>query len=371
MMYCIDLIKYMEDWAPPGVAWERDNTGLQIGSGKRKVKNILLSLELNEEVLSQALSKNCNFIFTHHPLIFNPLRKLDFDKDKKSNLIEKIIKNDINVYSAHTNLDFTKEGVSFELANVLGLQNQRFLANQDSNQFKLVVFVPEGSVEKVSEAIFEAGGGIIGEYSNCSYRSEGYGTFLGSENSNPVIGEKEKIEEVKEAKLEVLVDSWKLSSVTKGLIDSHPYEEPAFDVYPLKNENVNYGYGVLGELKEPLNTVDFLKHVCTSLRADILKHSIGKSDLIKKVAVCGGSGSDLLKKAIQKNADAFVTADIKYHSFEEAKGKILFIDAGHYETEINVLNIVQKKIEKFLHQDDEINIYKFEGTTNPVKFFKK
>ncbi|MGD8781179.1 MAG: Nif3-like dinuclear metal center hexameric protein [Ignavibacteria bacterium] len=369
-MHCIDLIKYMEDWAPPGVAWERDNTGLQIGSVKRKIKNILLSLELNKEVLNEALSKNCNFIFTHHPLIFNPIKKLDLDKDEKSQLVETIIKNDITVYSAHTNLDFTKDGVSFELANVLGLENRKFLVNQDSNQVKLVVFVPEGSVDKVADAIFESGGGIIGEYDNCSYGSQGYGTFKGSENSSPVIGEKENFEKVNEVRLEVLVDSWKLKKVIKNLIASHPYEEPAYDIYPLKNENVNYGYGVIGDLTNPLTTDEFLKHVCSSLNIEAVKHSTGKNGSISKVAVCGGSGSDLLKKAIQKDADAFVTADIKYHSFEVANGKILFVDAGHYETEINILNNVQKKLEKFLHHDDEINVYKFEGTTNPVKFFK-
>ncbi len=369
MMYCTDLIKYMEDWAPPGVAWERDNVGLQVGSGKTKVKNILLSLELNEEVLNEAISKNCNFIFTHHPFIFNPIKKLDFDKDEKSSLIEKLIKNDITVFSAHTNLDFTKEGVSFELANVIGLEKQQFLANQESNQFKLVAFVPKENLDEVSKAIFEAGGGIIGEYSNCSYRLQGHGTFLSSENANPAIGEKETLQKVDEIRLEVLVDSWKINKVTKALISAHPYEEPAFDVYPLKNKNVNYGYGVIGILAAPMNTEDFLTHVCKTLKTDSVRHSIVNNDTISKVAVCGGSGSDLLKKAIKLKADAFVTADIKYHSFEEAKDKILFVDAGHYETEIHVLNIVQKKLKKFIN-DNEINIYKFEGSTNPVKFFK-
>ncbi len=365
------IIKYVESLAPPGAAWEKDNVGLQVGNRKGKIKNILLSLDLTDKVLDQAIKKNCNFIFTHHPLIFQPIKKLDFTKDDKAKLIQKAIQNNITIFSAHTNLDFTKDGVSFELAKTLQLQNVDFLLNQKENQLKLVVFVPVKSVDKVSEAIFEAGGGIIGEYANCSYRLDGTGTFEGSEKTNPAVGTKNNFETVVETRLEVLVDEWKLNSVLNSMIKAHPYEEVAYDVYPLKNSNVNYGMGAVGELKTAMNQNDFLDHVCTKLKAKNLRYTKGRKNRIKKVAVCGGSGAEMAGLAASVGADAYITADVKYHAFQDAENKILFIDAGHYETEIHSLNFVKKKLEQFVKQNkSKTKIIKFNGTTNPISFYK-
>lgn len=364
-----DLIKYVENWAPPGAAWERDNVGLQVGDSKAKIKNILLALDLNKKVVDQAIKKNCNFIFTHHPFLFNPIKKIDFSNDPKAELIKIAAQKDITIFSAHTNLDFTKDGVSFELAKKLRLRNINFLQNQESNQLKLVVFVPVKDVEKVSTAIFNAGGGIIGEYSNCSYRLDGEGTFKGSDKSNPSIGEKGKYERVIETRLEVLVDKWKLEKVIREMIKAHPYEEVAYDVYPLANKNVNYGMGAMGELEKPMKPNDFLEFVRTQLGGQNLRYTEGKSGPVKKVAVCGGSGSDMLNKAIAVGADAFVTADVGYHTFQDAEGRIYLIDAGHYETEIHSLNFVRKKLDEFIKaRKSSIKVYKYTGTTNPVKF---
>jgi dinuclear metal center YbgI/SA1388 family protein len=365
-----DLIKYLEDWAPPGAAWEKDNVGLQIGSRRYNLKNILLCLELNKEVLKEALQKNCNFIFTHHPLIFSPLKRLDIDKDPRSELIERILKNNITVYSAHTNLDFTKDGVSFELAKTLKLKNLSFLENETDNQFKVAVFVPQDSIEKLSEAVFNSGGGIIGEYENCSFRVTGEGTFKGSDKTTPSVGKKNNFEKVNEIRLEFIVDSWKLNNVISALIKAHPYEEPAYDIYPLKNKNANYGAGVIGDLEFALSEKQFLTHVNKSLKTKVLKYCSGNGNPIKRVAVCGGAGSDLMKYIISKKADAFVTADIKYHSYQEAAGKFLFIDAGHYETEIISLKTVREKMIKYIPQGSKIKVFKYSGTTNPVKFCK-
>ncbi|MBU0559804.1 MAG: Nif3-like dinuclear metal center hexameric protein [Bacteroidetes bacterium] len=364
------IINFIENWAPPGAAWDKDNVGLQVGSKKSEINNILISLELTEAVLKQAIKKSCNFIFTHHPFLFKPLSRIDTQSDPKGRIIKILLQNDVTVYSAHTNLDFTKNGVSFTLAKQLGLMNIRFLVNQESNQYKLVVFVPEAAAEKVSDAIFSSGGGIIGEYSNCGYRTNGKGSFKGSAESNPKIGEKEKLEYVDEVRLEVLVDCWKLSSVIKNMIVVHPYEEPAFDIYPLKNKNVNYGFGAIGELEQALNQKSFMQSVDKALKAKNLRYSKWKVSSIKRVAVCGGSGMELLNAAINAGADAFVTADIKYHTFEEAEDKILLIDAGHYETEVIVLNQVKKEFEKFIRSKGEnIKVYKYSGSTNPVKYF--
>jgi len=366
-MTCGEIIKILENWAPPEISLEKDNPGLQVGSEENTVKNILLCLELNMDVINESIDKECNLIITHHPLIFHPIKKLDFHKDKNSRLIEKLIKNDLTLYSAHTNLDFTKNGVSFELAKVLGLKNLDFLVNLQANQYKISVFVPEDKVEEVAEAVFSAGGGVIGEYTSCSFRTDGTGTFFGSDESSPFLGGKGKLQKVKEVKLEVLVNSWKLREIISAIINSHPYEEPAYDIYPLKNKNVNYGMGVIGELERSLGIYEFLKHVSEKLGADSLRYTSGKSDLIKKVAVCGGSGSELLREAVYSGADAFVTADVKYHTFHEANGKIFLIDAGHYETEIHVLNRIESELNKA--SKNNFKIYKYSGSTNPVVFY--
>ncbi len=364
------LIKYLESWAPKGASWENDNVGLQIGSEDTIIKNIFLSLELNENSLNEAIKKNCNFIFTHHPLLFIPLSKINTKNDPKAKLIETIIKKNITVYSAHTNLDFTKDGVSFELAKKLKLKNIKFLKQESGNQVKLIVFVPLNFVDKVSNAIFNSGGGIIGEYSQCSFRSFGEGTFKGSKNSNPALGKKENFEKVDEIRLEVLVDNWNLRKVINSLIKAHPYEEPAFDIIPLKNENVNFGFGTIGELENSMKSNEFLTHVCNSLKTKSVRFNKGKNSKIKKVAVCGGSGSRLVNEALAQNADAFVTADIKYHDFQDAENKILFVDAGHYETEIFVLDEVKKRIEKLLSEERiKTKVYKYNRSTNPVRFF--
>ena len=368
-MQCADVIKYIEQWAPEGAAWKGDNVGLQIGDERREVKNILLSLDLNNGVIDEAIRKNCNFIFTHHPLLFSPLKHIDLRRDVISKAVEKIIKKDILLYSAHTNLDFTKDGVSYQLAKKLGLQKIIFLSRLSENQFKLAVFVPSSHLEKVADAVFKSGAGIIGEYSNCSFRTSGTGTFLGSTFSKPSVGKKGFKEKVEEVKLEVILNSWDLNKVISSMKKAHPYEEPAFDIYPVKNENLNFGFGAIGNLKNSMPVNEFLRFVLRSLRAKNIRYVKGSSVKIKTVAVCGGSGSRLLNEAIRKEADAFITADIKYHTFQDAEGKILLIDAGHYETEIHSLDEVQKRLRQFLINHSKIKVLKYSGSTNPVNFY--
>ena len=366
-MRCDKIIKIIEDWAPKSIAWEKDNVGLQVGSLRREVKNILFCLDVDENVVDEANHKNCNLIISHHPLLFRSLRKLDVVSDKKSRTIERLIKKDITLYSAHTNLDFTKDGVSFQLAKKLNLTNQKFLVNLSQNQNKLVVFVPINNADKVADAMHNSGAGIIGEYKNCSFRTSGIGTFKGLVKSNPVVGIKGKIESVEEVKIEVLVNSFDLNKVIAAMKKVHPYEEVAYDVYPLANENVNYGMGVIGELEKELSEKEFLNLISKSLKTKNFRFTHGSKSKIKKVAVCGGSGSDLLNVVINNNVDAFLTADVKYHTFQDAENKILLIDAGHYETEIPVLDEVKRKLEKYM--TDKTKVYKYLGSTNPVVFY--
>lgn len=366
-----EIIKYLEEWAPKRIAWDKDNVGLQVGDPEIKIKNILLSLDLKEEVIESAIKENCNLVITHHPLLYYPLKNLDFSKNLRAKMIEKLIKNNITLYSAHTNLDFTKHGVSYQLAKRLSLKNIRFLKNLSENQFKLNVFVPESHVNKVAEAIHQLGGGLIGEYSHCSFRTSGTGTFRGSNESNPAIGKKGVVEFVEEVKLEVLVNKWNLNPVINAMKKVHPYEEVAYDVFLLKNDNANYGIGAIGELSDLRDTNDFLGFVSSKLKTSTLRFTNSKKKKIKTVAVCGGSCSELVDEAIKQNADAFVTADLKYHTFQDAEGRILLIDAGHYETEAPILDEIKRRLESFLNGNRKIKVLKYKGSTNPIVFYNK
>lgn len=368
-MICSEVIKYLENWAPKQIAWQNDNVGLQIGCIDNKIKNIILSLELTHDVVKQALKNKCNLIITHHPLIFHPIKNLDLKVDTNAQLIEQLIKNDITLYSAHTNLDFTKHGVSFQLAKKLGLKNIKFLKNLKSNQFKLSVFVPKTHTEKVASAIFDAGGGEIGEYSGCSFRTEGFGTFRGSSSSNPKVGIRNRFEKVNETKLEILVDSWKMRNVLQALMNTHPYEEPAYDIYPLENYNVDFGAGAIGSFEKDYSPSAFLELIAKRLKLKNMRYVHGSSKRIKTAAVCGGSGSDLINDAINSKADAFITADIKYHTFHAVNKKLLLIDAGHYETEIPIIDELHRRLSRFVKRENQIKILKFKGNTNPVNFY--
>ena len=366
------LENFLQNWAPKEISWPKDNVGLQVGNPDSPIENILICLEVNSQVIDDAIKKKCNYILTHHPLLFQPLKRIDLHKDKNSQIIHKLISNNITLFSAHTNLDFTKDGVSFQLANRLELQNIKFLVNAKENRNKLVVFVPSESVKAVSDAIFNAGGGIIGEYSNCSYKTEGKGTFLGSDEANPAVGKAKVFNEVEEIKLEFIIDEWKTGKAVSEMIKAHPYEEPAFDIYPLKNSNVNYGAGAIGNLAEPMKFQDYLNYVAEKLGIKNFRYGNGGKKVISKVAVCGGSGSDLLWDAVKQGADSFVTADVKYHTFHDAENVINLIDAGHYETESVVLDEVKKRLEKLIKDKKETHkVFKYKGTTNPILFHNK
>jgi dinuclear metal center YbgI/SA1388 family protein len=261
----------------------------------------MLSVDLTNKVIEQAIEKKCNLIITHHPIFYHPLTNLNFSKDAIPQQVEKIIKNNINLYSAHTNLDFTKDGVSYQLAKRLQLTNITFFKHLSENQMKLVVFVPVSNLKKVAEAIHNAGGGIIGEYSHCGFRTKGTGTFKGSKRANPALGKAGTFEAVEEIKLEVLIDEWRLNKVIKTMKESHLYEEVAYDLIVLKNENVNYGIGATGELTKSMNVSEFLDSVASKLKINNLRYAPGQKSKIKTVAVCGGSCIDLLDEAIDKN----------------------------------------------------------------------
>lgn len=346
------IFDFIEQWAPKGIAWEKDNVGLQIGNYYDKTTGILLTLDVTYDSLLKAKTEKCNLIVSHHPLFFNPIKNINLSGEKGS-IIEFAISNKITIYSAHTNLDFTRNGVSFELAKVLGLEKIDFLEKAPETQYKLVTFVPEEKVNTLVEKLSEAGAGIIGNYTHCSYQLKGKGTFFGLENTNPAIGEKGKLESIDEIRLEMIFEKWKLDKVLSTLIKNHPYEEPAYDIYPLVNRNVNFGFGAVGYLKDKMNVPDFLKLVKSKLKAHSLKYTPGTKKFLSKIGVCGGSGSDLIRSALNQGCDAFLTADIKYHTLLDYSEKILLIDAGHFHTEYPVINLLEKKLTSFLQERKE------------------
>ena len=363
-----DIEEILEAWAPREVAGEGDNVGLQVGSPSKRVRRILLALEISDSVLQEAVQKKVDLIVTHHPLIFRSLRSVT-DSDRAGSFVSALIRNEIALYSAHTNLDFTRNGVSFALARALGVRGVKFLSEISGSLKKVAVFVPQDHVEGVARRMAEAGAGIIGNYEYCSFRTSGTGTFRGMEGAKPFYGKIGNYETAEEVRLEMIVPRWALNQTLFAMKKSHPYEEVAYDVYPLENENSNYGAGTIGDLPRAIRLRQFLLHVRRSLTANGIRYTGILEEHVRRVAVCGGSGSELLGAAVQQNADVFVTADVKYHTFQEAQGKIALIDAGHYETEQVVLGAVADELRKAIRdRKQQLRVLTTRQGTNPIHY---
>jgi len=357
----------IERWAPPEIAWERDNVGLQVGDPALRVRGILVALDCTEEVVHEAARRGANLIVSHHPLLFRPLRTVSA-RTAEGRCVMDLARKHIALYSAHTNLDFTRGGTSFALADALHLKHQSFLRQSYALHDKIVTFVPVTHVEAVTEAMALAGAGVIGEYDHCSFRTEGRGTFRGSEHSQPALGKAGVLERVEEIRVEMSVPRRSLERVVRALKEAHPYEEVAYDVYALKNVEGDYGMGVVGTLERSVSLASFLRLVRTALGRRTLRWSASKARGIQRVAVCGGSGSELLDDAIGAGADAFVTADVRYHSFHEAAGRIALVDAGHFETEYPVV----ASVVRHLRHDEAVQragiaVRASAVSTNPVR----
>ena len=321
----------LEQWAPTSLALSYDNCGLLVGDPNQLVKKALVSLDVTEGVVQEAIDQQANLIIAHHPVIFKGLRSIRPTTDSQRAIIL-AIKHDIAIYAIHTNLDRVDDGVNKALADRLNLSNRSVL-EEASNLYKLITFVPTKDLQVVRNALFSIGAGSIGEYKKTSFVSSGVGSFQGSASSNPSIGKAGEFTEVEEEKLEVLLTDTLLSSALKTLQEYHPYEEVAYDIVPLQNKNQSHGSGMIGELREPLSPDDFIQYLTNHLGLQLVRHSPLIKSKIKRVAICGGAGFDLLKNARQKGADAYVTADLKYHDFFEADSSLLLCDIGHYESE--------------------------------------
>lgn len=362
MVYKINrIVNIMEKLAPPSLAEEWDNSGLQIGDATRRVTNILLSLDVNPGVVDEAIALGAELIITHHPLIFPNTQSIDLNKPL-GKVIDAAIKGDISIYSAHTNLDKAKGGVNDQLARVLGLKDVKTLLPEQHNLYKLVVFVPKTAEIMVKQALGDIGSGVVGNYSHCSFAAPGEGNFKPLHGATPAIGEIDSLTSVEEVRLEVLVRANVLAGAVSAMLKAHPYEEVAYDVYPLKNSDDSFGLGRIGTLKAPVKLSKFIDICRKNLR--VQPRVAGNVDSVQKVAVCGGSGAGLISTAKKADADLLVTGDIKYHDAWLTKDlNFCVIDCGHDATE----KIVLKFIKKYLRAAtaDELNISISKLPTSP------
>jgi len=360
-----ELTSFLESAIPLSFQEGYDNSGLQVGLPGKEIKSALITLDITEEVLDEADHTGCDVIISHHPLIFTCIKKLT-GKTVTERILLKAIKQDIAIYSAHTNLDVMDNGVSRKMAEKLNLKNIRVLSPLKNRLCKLVTFIPEDHLDKVRDAIFEAGAGIIGNYDKCSFSTQGTGSFRGGDNTHPFVGKKGEIHFEKEVRFETILFSHIKNRIISALLEAHPYEEVAYDIYPLENENIEIGLGCTGDLPEPVGEKEFLKSLSSLFSSEGIRYSELKGNRITKVALCGGSGGALLNDAIASRANAFVTADIKYHSYFEAGNRILVVDIGHYESEKFseeiLYDLIIKKFPKFALRFSEIN-------TNPINYF--
>jgi dinuclear metal center YbgI/SA1388 family protein len=363
-MKLTDICSYLDTEIPLSFQEGYDNSGLQVGQPEKEITSALITLDVTEAVIDEAIKKGCNIIISHHPLIFTGIKKIT-GKTAGDRILVKAIKNEIAVYSSHTNLDMMSNGVSKKMTQKLGLQNIKVLMPLKNMLVKLVTFIPEDYLDKVMEAIFNSGAGISGGYDRCGFTVSGTGSFRAGEGTNPFAGKKGKMHFEKEVRFETIFFSHLKEKVIKALLDAHPYEEVAYDIYSLANDNIDSGLGCTGDFAEPVSEIDFLNLVSSVFEAPGIRYSALTGRSVKKVALCGGSGASLLHNAVSAGADTFVTGDIKYHTFFEADNKILLVDCGHFETEkfsTEILyDLIIKKFPKFAVLFSETN-------TNPINY---
>lgn len=309
-----EIVSALERFAPLPLQDGFDNAGLQIGLTDAEATGALLCLDVTEAVLDEAIALGYNLVIAHHPLMFKGCKSIT-GKDYVERCILKAIKNDIVVYAMHTNLDNARNGVNFKIAEKIGLKNLRVLAPKENSLLKLVTFVPVAEADKVRRALFAAGCGNIGNYDSCSYNSEGEGTFRANAEARPFCGEIGELHREPEVRIETILPVYKEREAVKALLNAHPYEEPAFDLYPLKNDWKQMGAGLVGELEEPETELEFLKRIKRIFEVECLRHNKLSGREIEKVALCGGAGAFLLPEAIRSGADVFITGEIKYHDY--------------------------------------------------------
>jgi len=358
------ILTILEEMAPLAYAEDFDNVGLIVGNQDNEATGVLVCHDALENVIDEAIAKNCNLVVCFHPILFSGLKKIT-GKNYVERAVIKAIKNDIAIYAVHTALDNHKNGVNKIFCDALGLNNTKVLVPKQNFIQKLITYTTPENADKVRNALFEAGAGTIGNYDNCSFNSDGFSTYQGNENSNPVIGTKGELTQTDEIKIEVTFEKYLQSKILKALFSNHVYEEVAYEIYELQNQHQNIGLGMIGSLETPMSETEFLTFVKDKMQCGSIRHSAFLNKNISKVAVLGGSGSYAIKNAIQAGADVYLTADLKYHNFYESENQILIADIGHFESERYTKNYIvdflKEKITNFA-------IVLSEENTNPVKY---
>ncbi len=364
-MKIAEVIAELENFAPLSLQESYDNAGLITGNLDWHCTGALCALDSTEDVIKEAQQKNCNLVIAHHPIIFNGIKKITGRNYVEKTIIA-AIKNDIAIYAIHTNLDNILKGVNDRIADKLELIDRKILLPKSKQLLKLFTFIPVEYLNKVRDAIFAAGAGNIGNYSECSFNVQGKGTFKAKENTHPFVGEIGKRHEENEVKIEIIFPIYLQKKIIAALLQAHPYEEVAYDIISLENIFENTGIGLIGELPEEISETDFLHQLKNAFHLSLIKHTNLRGKKVKKVALCGGSGQFLLSNALNENADFYITSDIKYHQFFDANDKIIIADIGHWESEqftIDLLfDILRSKFPNFAVQKTSIN-------TNPVNYF--
>lgn len=354
----------LEQLAPPSLQESYDNAGLITGNPEQGVTGILVSLDCTEEVINEAIEKQCNLVISHHPIVFKGLRRLNGNNYVERTII-KAIKHDIAIYAIHTNLDSVRFGVNNQIAERIGLKQVQMLAPSAGQLCKLVTYVPQSHLQNVQQALFDAGCGHIGNYDHCSFLVNGTGTYRGNSQTTPFAGKPGEDHQEGEVRIETVFPKWLQKKVLTALKQSHPYEEVAYDIYQLEQNHSLVGAGMIGELPEPMPQADFLQLLYKQMNVKVIRYASGPAS-IHKVAVCGGAGSFLLGAAKAAKADAFVTADVKYHEFFDSEHQTMIADIGHYESEFFTKHLIRDVIvEKF----PTFAVLLSETNTNPIQYF--
>lgn len=358
------IISLLEEFAPLSLQESYDNAGLLTGNRDMDISSALITLDITEEIIDEAIYNGDNLIISHHPLVFKAIKKLNGYNSVERCLI-KAIKNDIAIYSSHTNIDSVFNGVSGKMCEKLNLKNTQILSPTKNYLKKLICYCPKEYAEKVREAIFSSGAGHIGNYSHCSFNSEGYGSFKAGEKANPFVGEKNDLHYENEIKIETILDENLIKAAIKAMIEAHPYEEVAYDIIATENINPNIGFGMIAELEQEMDTMEFFLSLKEIFGCKHLRHSKITKEKIKNIALCGGSGSFLIDDAIKQKADIFITGDIKYHDYFTTEDKIIIADIGHFESEQFtkeiIYELITNKLPTFAVRFSKVN-------TNPINY---
>ena len=360
-----DIINVLEDTASPSLQESYDNAGLLTGNEQQECTGVVCSLDATEAVVDEAIDSNCNLIVAHHPIIFKGLKRIT-GKNYVERTVIKAIKNDIAVYAIHTNLDNIITGVNGRMADRLGLINRTILLPKTATLKKLYSFVPVEHAQNLRAALFDAGAGHIGNYSQCSFNIEGSGTFKGEEGTHPFTGVTGELHYEKEIKIEVIFPAWLEPKIIQALIAAHPYEEPAYDLVQLENKHQHIGSGLTGSLPQPMEEKAFLAFLKESFQLPLIRHTQLTGSPIQKICLCGGAGSFLISNALHAKADIFISADIKYHEFFDADNRMVIADIGHFESEQYTVDLLHDiLLEKF----PTFAVLKTAVNTNPVFYY--